>query len=76
MIRIDRSQSGLVTEFGYTIPWSLDRNCHGSHANDRVLARHYGFTDEELDFIPSTLLRAGINYGIKYRMGQSSEEGE
>lgn len=27
---------------------------------DRVLARHYGFTDEELDFI--------INYDIKYRM--------
>lgn len=29
---------------------------------DRVLAKHYGFTDEELDFI--------INYDIKYRMGQ------
>lgn len=28
---------------------------------DRTLARHYGFTDEELDFI--------INYDIKYRMG-------
>ena len=28
---------------------------------DRVLAEHYGFTDEELDFI--------INYDIKYRMG-------
>lgn len=28
---------------------------------DAVLARHYGFTDEELDFI--------INYDIKYRMG-------
>ncbi len=33
---------------------------------DRVLARHYGFTDEELDFI--------INYDIKYRMGKESEE--
>ena len=29
---------------------------------DRVLAEHYGFTEEELDFI--------INYGIKYRMGR------
>ncbi|MGV8074535.1 MAG: Eco57I restriction-modification methylase domain-containing protein [Syntrophobacteraceae bacterium] len=29
---------------------------------DRVLARHYGFTDEELDAI--------INYDIKYRMGR------
>ena len=28
---------------------------------DRVLAEHYGFTDEELEFI--------INYDIKYRMG-------
>ena len=28
---------------------------------DRVLAQHYGFSEEELDFI--------INYDIKYRMG-------
>ncbi|WP_304286640.1 hypothetical protein [Porphyromonas uenonis] len=28
---------------------------------DKVLAEHYGFTEEELDFI--------INYDIKYRMG-------
>jgi len=33
---------------------------------DRVLAKHYGFTDEELDFI--------INYDIKYRMGQGDHE--
>ena len=33
---------------------------------DRVLAQHYGFTDEELDFI--------INYDIKYRMGGGAEE--
>lgn len=32
---------------------------------DTVLARHYGFTDEELDFI--------INYDIKYRMGKDAE---
>lgn len=32
---------------------------------DRVLAEHYGFTDEELDFI--------INYDIKYRMGGADE---
>lgn len=37
---------------------------------DRLLARHYGFTDEELDFI--------INYDIKYRMGgdATDEEGD
>ena len=29
---------------------------------DKVLAEHYGFTEEELDYI--------INYDIKYRMGQ------
>ena len=33
---------------------------------DRVLAEHYGFTDEELDFI--------INYDIKYRMGSQTED--
>ena len=33
---------------------------------DKVLAQHYGFTDEELDFI--------INYDIKYRMGDELNE--
>lgn len=40
---------------------------------DRVLAAHYTFTHEKLDFIPSTRLRAGINYDIKYRMGRDTE---
>ncbi len=35
---------------------------------DRVLAEHYGFTNEELDFI--------INYDIKYRMERESLEGD
>jgi len=35
---------------------------------DRVLAEHYGLTDEELDFI--------INYDIKYRMGRDSGEND
>jgi hypothetical protein len=34
---------------------------------DRVLARHYGFTAEELDFI--------LNYDIKYRLGRDTESG-
>jgi hypothetical protein len=34
---------------------------------DKVLAKHYGFTEEELDFI--------INYDIKYRMGSELEGG-
>jgi hypothetical protein len=33
---------------------------------DVMLAEHYGFTEEELDFI--------INYDIKYRMGKELEE--
>ena len=33
---------------------------------DAVLARHYGFTEEELDFI--------INYDIKYRMGRDAAD--
>ncbi|MFM7449082.1 MAG: hypothetical protein ACKO24_10850 [Leptolyngbyaceae cyanobacterium] len=35
-----------------------------SPVENRVLAQHYGFTDEELDFI--------INYDIKYRMGRDN----
>lgn len=32
---------------------------------DTALARHYGFTPVELDFI--------VNYDIKYRLGRSTE---
>jgi type II restriction/modification system DNA methylase subunit YeeA len=35
---------------------------------DTVLARHYGFTVEELDFI--------LNYDIKYRLGRDTTEGD
>ena len=35
---------------------------------DKVLAKHYGFTEEELDFI--------INYDIKYRMGKELDSEE
>ncbi|MFH1860629.1 MAG: hypothetical protein ABH870_06425 [bacterium] len=35
---------------------------------DCLLAQHYGFTQEELDFI--------INYDIKYRMGKELDSGE
>jgi hypothetical protein len=33
---------------------------------DKILSKHYGFTDEELDFI--------INYDIKYRMGNTGDD--
>lgn len=32
--------------------------------------------DEELGSIPSTKLKAGINYDIKYRMGRDEESAE
>ena len=35
---------------------------------DTVLAGHYGFTAEELDFI--------LNYDIKYRLGRATGEEE
>ncbi len=35
---------------------------------DAILAKHYGFTEEELDFI--------INYDIKYRMGKELDNGD
>ena len=35
---------------------------------DTILAEHYSFTAEELDFI--------INYDIKYRMGKELDNGE
>ena len=35
---------------------------------DRALARRYGFTEEEQDFI--------INYDIKYRMGPDADESD
>jgi hypothetical protein len=36
-----------------------------SPVENRVLAQHYSFTDQELDDL--------INYDIKYRMGRDSE---
>lgn len=50
----------------------------------RVLVAHYEFTDEELDFITSIKLGAGIpsaqlragKYDIKCRMGRETENAE
>ena len=46
---------------------SVPRESGANGCCDRVLAAHYGFTDEELDFI--------INYDIKYRMGAENLAG-
>jgi hypothetical protein len=42
---------------------------------DRIPTGYCGFTEEELDFVPSTMLRPGINYDIKCRLGQDDGEG-
>lgn len=54
---INKSDGGINQSFAYQKKLSksiIDEI-------DKVLAKHYGFTEEELDFI--------INYDIKYRMG-------
>ncbi len=49
------------------LPQETNSNSSDFDEIDRALAQHYGFTDEELDFI--------INYDIKYRMGQDADDG-
>jgi hypothetical protein len=54
----------MFTKQGHTIEYDEMRAAFSKPIIDKideVLAEHYGFTDEELDFI--------INYDIKYRMG-------
>ena len=55
-VRIQK-QSGRIE----TQQFKIQKSKHIIDKIDRVLAQHYCFTDEELDFI--------INYDIKYRMG-------
>jgi len=45
---------------------------------DKVLAKHYGFTEEELDFIIRSALplASSKNYDIKYRMGDELSANE
>jgi hypothetical protein len=59
--RIPYKQTGMV-EYDEFYP-RLSKECNNQI--DLALAKHYGFTDEELDFI--------INYDIKYRMGGALE---
>jgi hypothetical protein len=46
----------------------LDGYYYITNEIDKMLGKHYSFTEEELDFI--------INYDIKYRMGSSNETNE
>jgi hypothetical protein len=65
MVDVERNSSDKVMKFKHDV---LTVQCIYPKKSkaiiddiDRVLGRHYGFADEELDFI--------INYDIKYRMG-------
>ena len=57
-----RVYKGILTQFDSFYP-ALSKSIIDNI--DQLLSRHYGFTDEELDFI--------INYDIKYRMGLGSD---
>ena len=57
-----RVYKGILTQFDSFYP-ALSKSIIDDI--DQLLSRHYGFTDEELDFI--------INYDIKYRMGLGSD---
>jgi cystathionine beta-lyase family protein involved in aluminum resistance len=63
LVRIQRQTGRTETQ-----SFKIQKSKSIIEETDRVLAQHYGFTDEELDFI--------INYDIKYRMGIESEEEE
>ena len=60
--QIENKKDGTVKKYRRYFPQSSKPI---SDEIDRVLAKHYGFTNEELDFI--------INYDIKYRMGKGLE---
>ena len=61
MVDIDNN-SRMLNQSGLTIQATFPRQSKQILDKlDNVLREHYGFTDEELDFI--------INYDIKYRMG-------
>jgi type I restriction-modification system DNA methylase subunit len=61
-VKRDRSRERIVTT---EINFDVKKSKPIIDEIDKVLAKHYGFTEEELDFI--------INYHIKYRMGGELE---
>ena len=60
--------NAIDTSRGKTPTYEIKANLSKSIIDeiDELLAKHYGFTEEELDFI--------INYYIKYRMGDKLNE--
>ena len=65
------SRKVIRTKQGHTIEYDEIKALLSKPIIDRIdstLAKHYNFTDEELDFI--------INYDIKYRMGQNAGDAD
>ena len=70
-LRSSAERKKIQTKAGDTIAYDEYYGWKAKPIMDRIdaeLARHYCFTDDELDFI--------INYDIKYRMGQDGGEEE
>ena len=68
----DLQENSQFLEYNYSTGWRRFQAFYPRKSKsiideiDKVLAKHYGFTEEELDFI--------INYDIKYRMGDELNE--
>jgi hypothetical protein len=70
-IRSSSKQKSITTKQGYLIEYdeiNAAKEKHLIEAVDGLLAKGYGLTDEELDFV--------VNYDIKYRLGADADEDE
>ena len=74
LLMLDLKKNSVMREYNYSSgkikyqEFYMRKSKHIIDEIDKVLAQHYGFTDEELDFI--------INYDIKYRMGLTGAKDE
>jgi hypothetical protein len=70
-IRSSSKKKSITTKQGYLIEYdeiNAAKERHLIEAVDGLLAKGFGLTDEELDFI--------VNYDIKYRLGADADEDE
>lgn len=70
-IRSSSKRKSITTKQGYLIEYdeiNAAKERHLIEAVDELLAKGFGLTDEELDFI--------VNYDIKYRLGTDADEDE
>ena len=61
----DCPTAGLIRMTNYLAKY---RPLNSTPEGQRAVARHYGFTDEEFDYI--------LNYDIKYRLGRELADEE